>query len=654
MWIGRFTIFVGLITGALAVAGKLDGVIKETFGVDLSSYGALRPIILLGLPSLVVGIQIVAEFYERHRRSMRQRLALQNTHVPAGYFRIGPYENTTADCETFNRADQAHKKVFEWIVGRPDVPLYLTGDSGSGKTSLLQASVLPKLREAGWRVIEARAWQDPVRATLNALVSSSKTSEEHPTPSNLASIIARRAGRERVGLVIVLDQFEEFLVLVDHSKHGDFLELVSALRALRVQKLRLLLVLRSDYIIALDELNLPGLRQKENWFQVGRFTHSAAVGFLNDSGFGLNSGSVERLVLSASEMDDTIGMVRPITLNVVGYILTQSTAEALSLDAGALVRRYIQQSVTQPAIREFSGSVLEQLVSEQGTKFPRSEQEIVKLCHMGRAEVRAVLNALAERGLARPLDRVQAVWELSHDFIARAVARYLGRRRTLRVWHLMNYSATIILVASASILSTSAIAHRAQQVANNEPPPWVKMVGGFGGSYQTQTCGLGESLIGLYGTNGLFLYQLGMICGDLDKIDGSRALMAETVRRGLMGQYYQHVNTWEIRCPPDAVVTGLLAAPAQYKSEGKSGTFVGGARLVCSSVIAKSDKLFDLAPLVATSAEKETAAGSAAESYLPLATCGKNESVIRIHLRSGAWIDALGAECGAAVITRLD
>ena len=36
------------------------------------------------------------------------------------------------------------------------------------------------------------------------------------------------------------------------------------------------------------------------------------------------------------------------------------------------------------------------------------------------------MNGLWAAALARPLDAAQGVWELSHDFVARAVARYLG------------------------------------------------------------------------------------------------------------------------------------------------------------------------------------------------------------------------------------
>jgi hypothetical protein len=39
------------------------------------------------------------------------------------------------------------------------------------------------------------------------------------------------------------------------------------------------------------------------------------------------------VAMSASEMDDSPGMIRPITLNVVGHVLSQVRATGPSLDA---------------------------------------------------------------------------------------------------------------------------------------------------------------------------------------------------------------------------------------------------------------------------------------------------------------------------------
>ncbi len=164
-------------------------------------------------------------------------------------------------------------------------------------------------------------------------------------------------------------------------------------------------------------------------FEVSLFTLAASGAFLARSPLSLQPATIDRLVASASELDDRPGLVRPITLNVIGHVLASGKAVVPSLDAGQLVHQYISETVGQPAIRDVAPAVLEQLITEQSTKRPRSEEELSEATHLRRGEVRAVLNGLAAAALVRPLDPAAAVWELSHDFIARAVGRYLGRRR---------------------------------------------------------------------------------------------------------------------------------------------------------------------------------------------------------------------------------
>jgi hypothetical protein len=53
--------------------------------------------------------------------------------------------------------------------------------------------------------------------------------------------------------------------------------------------------------------------------------------------------------------------------------------------------------------------VLEQLITEQGTKRPRSEQELATSTDLRPGEVRAVLNGLGDAALARRLDPSERV-----------------------------------------------------------------------------------------------------------------------------------------------------------------------------------------------------------------------------------------------------
>src|SRR5262249_18641153 len=104
--------------------------------------------------------------------------------------------------------------------------------------------------------------------------------------------------------------------------------------------------------------------------------------------------------------------------------------------------------VEQPGIRDCAPQLLEQMITEQGTKRPRWEEQLIADTKLRRAEVRAVLNALDEAGLARTLDKERAEWELSHDFVAHAVGRFLGRRRSEMLRQTGAYAAPALLAIS--------------------------------------------------------------------------------------------------------------------------------------------------------------------------------------------------------------
>ena len=293
---------------------------------------------MFGVP-VVVGAQNLAEWRTERRRREAQALAVKIEAAQEGYF--GPYLDTAKDRAKFDRADRVHEKVLDWVRRSAAMPLYLTGDSGSGKSSPLNAFALPALRDAGWTVVEARVGQDPETALRDAVVKLGGARkwklDESPDLRGLLEAASRRAAG---GLLLVLDQFEAFIILASPERQQAFAALLADLRGTPIKGLKLLLVLRSDYQTAMEELGLPLLHQGENWHQVGRFTVAAATRFMARSGLALQPDSLDRVVTIASEMDDSPGMIRPVTLNVIGYVLSQGRATAPSIDAGRLVGHY--------------------------------------------------------------------------------------------------------------------------------------------------------------------------------------------------------------------------------------------------------------------------------------------------------------------------
>jgi hypothetical protein len=429
--LGRTAALLSLILLVIAWVGGIDVGLRRLLNIDLQP-AWLRYGLLIGAPLLIVACQLAIEWRAARNRRKFKELAVKIGEVPRGYFRIGPYLDTPEDRTKFDRADQAQENVLGLILNSDVPPLYLTGDSGSGKSSLLNASVVPLLKEQNWTVFKVRAGKNPITELYNTLSLSPKYNNlrdddgKSDSPYGLLETISQRADGK---VLVIIDQFEEFIILGTTEDKTSFAIFVKSLSDNPIAGVHLLLVLRSDYQTTLADIGLPVLRQGDNWCPVGRFMLAAAKSFMLKSGLGLQLEALDRILTSAAEMDGTPAMIRPITLNVLGYVLAQGLGAAPSLDADRLVRRYIEHAVEQPGIRDFARPELENLLTEQGTKRSRSEQELMAQTHLLHGEVRAVLNGLQINALVRPLDPMHGIWEISHDFIANAIYNYLNIRR---------------------------------------------------------------------------------------------------------------------------------------------------------------------------------------------------------------------------------
>ena len=527
--LGRTAALLMLTVTVMVWAIAVDKGLKEFF--EIQSLPSWMKFGVLGLTTFVVAWQVFLEWGAARNQREAKRLALTEPQVPVGYFRIGPYLNNADDHAAFDRADQAHQKVLDWLQRSTALPLYITGDSGSGKSSLLNAYVLPQLRTMQWTVCEARAWQDPEAALREALQQhlqeippspreagnavelstltnqivgrqpfaaktnrvpsrhrdadlllnstalphgggfdkSASSSSVKPTTRELIEAVIQHSGQR---LLIVLDQFEEFIIIAKPEIQAAFAALLADLRNQPIAGLTLLLVLRREYETLLADAGLPDSQTGINRYEVGRFTHKAARLFMTQAGLGLQPDALEQLLTSAAKMDDTPELIRPITLNVLGHVLSEGKASAPSLEAGPLVQHYIAQTVEAPVIRDFSRPVLEQLVTGQETKQPCLETQLVATTRLRRGEVRGVLNALTNAGLARPLDRAQGVWELSHDFVARAISRHLGRQRRAFWRQAGAYAAPMVLALLLTAGGIYAIAVVLPERERRNPLPY--------------------------------------------------------------------------------------------------------------------------------------------------------------------------------------
>ncbi|MFI2430774.1 AAA family ATPase [Streptomyces sp. NPDC018693] len=111
--------------------------------------------------------------------------------------------------------------------------LLLVGASGSGKSSLVRAGVMPRLRERRWTVVPAFApGPNPLGALAGALAALADGQESasavlrrlrHGPDALHAELSRLRGGRFR-RVLLVVDQFEELVTLAGERERAQFLE----------------------------------------------------------------------------------------------------------------------------------------------------------------------------------------------------------------------------------------------------------------------------------------------------------------------------------------------------------------------------------------------------------------------------------------------
>ena len=398
--------------------------------------GVVSTAVLAGLPwwgVVVLGILMVigavAHFFVT--RPKRRPAVLDFVgDGPPRYFRIGPY--SVRERQQYKRADGEHERIRDWLLEKGSFPRYLSSDSGAGKTSLLDAFVRPELEDRGWRVVVVRALADPEDAIRKAL--DPKASPEEPTTKIITTALKRRPkGQSLPGLLIVIDQFEEFLILRAEGEGAAgaadrFKNLLATLAKEDIDDLRFLIVFRKEYQADIERNDLPRLRQGENWREVDNFPQRDAVAFLMQSGLGLDEGTALSLVQGACTLDGLRGKVRPITLNMLGHVLAEGHAvPGRKIDVGRLLHDHVSRALHRSGVRVAAPALVRGLLTTVGTKRARRLSDLALEARVDEAGTRAVLLTLQAEGLVRPLGDPQDVWEVSHDFVARLLERELPR-----------------------------------------------------------------------------------------------------------------------------------------------------------------------------------------------------------------------------------
>src|SRR5271165_5071750 len=323
--------------------------------------------------------------------------------------------------------------------------LRLVGPSGIGKSSLIRAGLLPKIREFGWRACVIRPFEDPARRIPLQLTQQLTSPGAFTTPLNPAKFRADVApllssnGINR--LVLFLDQFEDIVSPVTAPGAMDAIrEFLGELWEQKEIKpyLRAVVVYRTDADARLGRLwqEISGKSEGLPYFTLQGLSRNVAEDIINQTAreqhwrLETSVPEIARQLALESQKLDCSGEVFPVYLQIFLKQAEQNpegriTAEFITSLGGVsgLIDKYLEQTLARLKARggdwQQCGAVLESLSRSTGAKAAQSLNDLVRETGLSRAVLAEMLQVLVNERLVRPVGH--ETYEIQHDRLAAAV-----------------------------------------------------------------------------------------------------------------------------------------------------------------------------------------------------------------------------------------
>jgi hypothetical protein len=356
-----------------------------------------------------------------------------------------PYQglltDTLADAAHFYGREQAIGEILARMHRHPFT--VLQSESGAGKSSLLQAGITPRLLATGDLPLLVRPYdQPPAQAIKRELLPDLRQ-----TPDLAAAPLRHflcQAGailEPATTLWIILDQFEEFFILLPQTERDHFLaELADCLED-EALPVRWVLSLRSEAFgqLAAFQHRIPS--PFENSYRLDRLTRTEAYAVI------VHPAEAHHIEVEAELADHLLdelsveGVVHPPQLQIVCQALYQALLDRIAAEPATLRRftlalcfdedgvagilrnhlsRVLARALPSQAERDLARRLLVELVSSDGRRIRCTHDDLAQSLAAKPRLLDDVLHALIGNRLLT-VDRDDqsdaALYEIAHDYL---------------------------------------------------------------------------------------------------------------------------------------------------------------------------------------------------------------------------------------------
>jgi hypothetical protein len=393
--------------------------------IELQLLDAGFELIVMTTSQVIVNLQLSkADNYFRDVASLAPLVdASRSPYKLLHYYEVG-------DTALFCGRDQEVESLANLISAYPLV--VVTGASGSGKTSLLNAGIIARFAHnppyEGWYVrIRDDPWKS-LESALDLTPSDGPTGLGEDDDGTFASLVVATSERDILP-VVILDQFEELFIRFPPLIQTRFCEFIRRCLISRELPVRFVLAIRDDYLgkLAAMRRQYPALLQ--NTFYVPPLTRAKALDAMITPAEKVGVRFDSALAWTIAEELQRRQVVSAPELQIVCHALFEARAggeinEATYRRLGGcqkILATFMNAELSRrgEGFRLPAGRVLKALVTSERTKENLPVHAIARRAKLDLSSVWQVLRILRDDcRFVRNLPGEEDAFELSHDYLA--------------------------------------------------------------------------------------------------------------------------------------------------------------------------------------------------------------------------------------------
>lgn len=378
-------------------------------------------------------------------------------------------ENPYKELQSFTERDQEYffgrkteteellTKIHKYnIVG-------LFGESGTGKTSLVNAGLIPRFKTEGFVTISIRCFDEPIKRIREELLKifreikvSTQLIDELASTETFPRLITKlklTVEKENLNLIIIIDQFEELFTRSRETERESLSKgIIESLHSSTLKgKLFFLLSLREDYIGELwDWSHLYNL--EDAWIHQYRIKRldekkafDAIVEPLHKLGIKTDNKFITQLISELKMIGD--GLIYPPYLQIVCTELfeeykNQNSTSKPSIEFGqnlysgadtaeVIIAEYLSESMLKDLTEEekiYAQNVLDLLTGSEGLRTFLTVENIGRYLTITNDNAQHVIEHLIKKKIVHAVVEDDKVigYELVHDFLSKKFFDKLG------------------------------------------------------------------------------------------------------------------------------------------------------------------------------------------------------------------------------------